>query len=311
MDTIFAGTAALGGLYHDIDDATAEGALSTAWEHGIRRFDTAPHYGIGVSERRVGAYLRTRPRGEFLLSTKIGRVLVPDATVDDDHSSNFYGTGGGLRRQYDYSGDGVRRSLADSRERMGLDRIDIALVHDPENHMDSALTEAPVALAALRDAGEISEWGVGTNFVDVATAFVERDPDRVLIAGRYSLLDRRAEPLLELAGGRGVKVMVAGVFNGGLLVGSHADLPMFDYAPAAEPLRAAAARMEQICAEHGVSLRAAALQFPARHPAVTNTVIGAGTAAEMADSLGQLAVPIPDELWVRLDACVPDQSVFS
>ena len=312
LESVVAGTAALGGLYHEVDDATAVGALRTAWEHGVRRFDTAPHYGIGTSERRTGAFLQTVPREEFVLSTKIGRILVPDASRSDDDGEIFFGTGGGLRRELDYSGDGARRSLADSQTRLGLDRVDIALVHDPEDHLDEALTGAAGALSQLRSGGSIGSWGVGTNFVDTAIAFVQRtDADRVLIAGRYSLLDRRAEPLLELAADHGVAVMVAGVFNGGLLVGSHADLPMFDYAPAAQPLREAAAAMERLCVEHGVSLRAAALQFPARHSGVTQTVIGAGTPAEMTDSLAELAVPIPDELWAALDSCVPDQSLLS
>lgn len=312
LDRIVAGTAALGGLYHEVDDQTAVGALATGWEHGVRRFDTAPHYGVGTSERRTGAFLQTVPRDEFVLSTKIGRILVPDRSRTDDDGEIFFGTDGGLRRELDYSGDGARRSLADSQTRLGLDRIDIALVHDPEHHLDDALTGAAGALSELRGRGEVSSWGVGTNFVDAATAFVERtDADRILIAGRWSLLDRRAEPLLELAATKGLTVMVAGVFNGGLLVGSHADLPMFDYAPAPEPLRAAAAAMERLCADHGVSLRAAALQFPSRHSAVAQTVIGAGTPTEMADSLAELAVPIPDELWAQLENCVPDQSLLS
>lgn len=306
---LIVGGAAIGGLYRPADPDEVDAALTTAWRHGLRAFDTAPHYGLGRSERLLGAFLQHRPREEFTVETKVGRILVPDPGVHDDLAAAFHGDTG-LRRVVDFSADGVRRSLADSLERLGLDRVDQVLVHDPEDHMDTALTAAAGALDALRDQGVIGAWGVGTNYVDVAEAFVRRtDADRVLIAGRYSLLDRRAEPLLALAAERHVDVAVAGVFNGGLLLGSAAGAPLFNYAPAPQQLRAAADAMEQACRHHGIALRAAALQL-ARHRGAAYTVLGCGTSAEFDDTLTQLAVPVPASLWAELDALVPDQSLL-
>lgn len=307
---LIAGGAAIAGLYRPTADDAAAEAVAAAWTFGVRAFDTAPHYGIGRSERILGEFLRDRPRDSFTIETKIGRVLVPDPSVVDDDDHNFFGTGGGLRRLEDYTADGVKRSLTGSLERLGLDRVDHLLVHDPEHHMATALGEVATTLSGLRDEGVIASWGVGTNFVDVATAFVEHtDADRVLIAGRSSLLDRRAEPLLARAAERHVDVAVAGVFNGGLLLGRAAGAPMFDYTPAPEPLRAAADAMEAACARHRVSLRAAALQLP-RHAGAAFTVLGCGTAAEFTDTLDQLAVEIPPDLWAELDTLVPDQSLL-
>ncbi len=304
-----AGTAAIGGLYQQVSDEQAAGLLHAAWDAGIREFDTAPHYGLGESERRLGTFLAGVPRDQVQVETKVGRIMVPDDSADDG-VDGYHGRTG-LRRVRDYSAEGVGRSLDDSLRRLGLARVDVALVHDPEEHMADALTAAARELGRRRADGTIRAWGVGTNFVHVAREFVRRtDLDRILLAGRYSLLDRRAEPLLTAAADAGVEVLIGGVLNGGLLAGAAAGLPMFDYAPAAEPLREAAARMERACVEHGVSLRAAALQFAGRHPAVRATVLGARSAAELTDTFEQLHTPIPDELWPILDACVPDQRLL-
>lgn len=308
---IVAGMAAIAGLYTSVSPAQAQTALDKAWSLGLRSFDTAPHYGSGESERRIGSFLQTRPREEFRLQTKVGRLLRPDPSVRTDDASIFAGLGQGIRQDFDFSADGVRRSHAESLDRLGLERVDTLLVHDPESHLDAALTDAAGALGRLRADGVIRGWGVGTNIVPVAEAFLEQtDLDRILIAGRYSLLDRRAEAMLDRAADAGVDVLVAGVLNGGLLLGGRAGLPMFNYVAASEPLRTAAAAMEQVCREHRVELRAAAFQFPRRHRGVTRTVIGSGTAEEFTDTLVQLSVQIPDELWAALDRCVPDQSLL-
>lgn len=301
------GCASMGGLYRPTTEDEAHEALHAAWELGVRSFDTAPHYGAGQSEEYLGAFLRTKAREDFTLSTKIGRLLYNDPTAEDG-AAGFYGAPRRSRRR-DYSAAGVRRSLEESLERLGLDRVDVLLVHDPEEHMPQALGEAAPALAALRDEGLIRAWGVGTNYAEVAERFVrEAGADAVLIAGRYSLLDRRAEHgLLAACAEHEVEVLAAGVLNSGLLVDPQPGAP-FNYAPAPEWILAAAQRMAAACARHGVSLRAAALQFPSRHPAVTEVVTGAGRADSIRDTVAQLSAEVPAALWAELDELIPEQS---
>jgi D-threo-aldose 1-dehydrogenase len=303
------GCAALGGLYRPITRPHAHAALDAAWELGIRHFDTAPHYGAGQSEEYLGEFLRTKPRDAFTVSTKVGRLLVDDPMVADG-AEGFFGAPA-RRRIRDYSAAGVRRSLEESLERLRLDRVDIVLVHDPDDHMDEAIGAAVPTLVQLRDEGVVSGFGVGTNEVAVAERFVrETEADHVLIAGRYSLLDRRAEAtLLPACADRGVRVLLGGVLNSGLLADPRPGAP-FNYAPAPAWLVEAARRMAAACRARGVSLRAAALQFPTRHPAVGAVVTGAATADELRDTHDQLRAPIPDDLWVDLDALVPDQNLL-
>jgi D-threo-aldose 1-dehydrogenase len=303
------GCAALAGLYAPVSDDTAKEALARCWELGVRAFDTAPHYGVGLSEERLGRFLRQRPRGEFVVSTKVGRLLIDDPQAPE-HGEGFAGTPR-RRRIRDYTADGVRRSLDASMERLGLDRIDLVLIHDPEDHMEEALQQAAPALSRLRDSGVIDGYGVGTNHCEVALRFAtETDSDHVLIAGRYTLLDRRAEQLLlPTCAERGVAVLAAGVLNSGLLADPSPGA-RFDYSEASPELLDAAARMERTCLSSGVSLRAAALQFAARHPAVVGVVIGAETAPLVQDCLIQRAVPIPPALWAELDALAPDQALL-
>lgn len=304
MSTVF-GCAALGGLYRPISREEAHAALAAAWDLGVRRFDTAPHYGVGQSEEYLGEFLRGKPRDEFVLSTKVGRLLVDDPTAADG-TDGFFGVPARSRVR-DYSADGVRRSIDASLGRLGLDRVDVVLIHDPEDHMDQALAEAAPALAGLRDGGVISGFGVGTNFTDVAERVVrETAADTVMIAGRYSVLDRRAErTLLPACAERGVTVLAAGVLNSGLLVDPRPGAP-FNYAPAPDWILEAAQRMATACRARGVTLRAAALQFPTRHPAVDAVVTGAGRPASVRDTDVQLRTTIPDDLWAELDALVPD-----
>ncbi|WP_226925219.1 aldo/keto reductase [Georgenia thermotolerans] len=300
------GCAALGGLYAPVSEAAAHEALQAAWDLGFRDFDTAPHYGVGQSEEYLGSFLAGRPRDSFTLSTKVGRLLVDDPGAVDG-TDEFYGTPKRSRVR-DYSAEGVRRSLEQSLGRLRLDRVDVLYVHDPEDHLEQALGEAAPELARLRAEGVITGYGVGTNFADVALAFLrETDADRFMIAGRYSLLDRRAErTLLPACADKGVRLVVAGVLNSGLLADPRPGAP-FDYAPAPDWLVAAARRMQAVCEAHGVPLRAAALQFPTRHPAVAAVVSGAGTAEQVHDVRAQLDVEIPAELWAELDAVLPDQ----
>ncbi|MFF3575184.1 aldo/keto reductase [Nocardia jiangxiensis] len=294
------GGAGYAGLYRAVDESSAADALTAAWDNGIRAFDTAPHYGGGLSEERLGRFLRTRDRTSYAVSTKVGRLLYcdPDAL---DGAEEFYGAPKRSRVR-DYSAAGVRRSLEESLRRLGLDRVDQLLIHDPEEHMDQALTEAVPELERLRAQGLTTGIGVGVNHVETALRFVREAPiDEVLIAGRYSLLDRRAETeLLTECARRGIRVRVAGVLNSGILADPLRQ-GTFDYVAADPEVIARAQAMETACAAYGVPLRAAAMQFPRRHPAVRAIVLGSGTRAEIEDSVAMLNVPVPEELWTELE----------
>lgn len=292
------GTAPLAGLFSAVDPDQAAAALEAAWDVGVRYFDTAPHYGAGVAERRLGAFLAGRPRAEFVVSTKVGRLLVPGAPDADE---GFRGEPD-LRRVRDYSAAGVYRSLAESLERTGLDAFDVVLVHDPDDHWDEAVGGAFPALARLRAEGAVRAIGAGMNQVGMLARFVrETDLDCVLVAGRYSLLDRSAaDDLLPLCAERGVGVLVGGVFNSGVLA-DPAPGATYDYAPAPEHVRRRALDLAARCADHGVPLAAAALQFPLRHPAVSGVVVGARSAEEVLANAGHAALRIPEALWADLD----------
>lgn len=299
------GTSPLGNLYAEVTDGEARAVVDAAWEAGIRLFDTAPHYGLGLAERRLGAALADRPRAEFVLSTKVGRLLVPDPAGAGRLDDEGFAVPATLRRVWDFSADGVRRSLDSSLERLGLDRVDVVHVHDPDDHADQALAEAVPALVELREQGVIGKVGVGVNQWRLPVRFVrESDVDIVMLAGRYTLLEQPAlADLLPLCARRGVEVVVAGVFNSGLLAGQDVpDDATHDYRQAPPELLARARRMARICARHGTTLPAAALWFPYGHPAVTAAVVGARTPAEIRADAAALATPPPGELWAELRA---------
>jgi D-threo-aldose 1-dehydrogenase len=292
------GGAPIGGLYAPVSAETAAATLQAAWDAGIRAFDTAPHYGAGLSEQRIGDFLAGRPRADFVVSTKVGRRLVPASGPGfADGVDEFYGSPP-LSRVRDYSADGTRRSLADSLRRLRLDRLDIALIHDPDEHMAEALDGAYPALARLRADGVVGAIGVGVTSTAVAEWFLTRcDLDYVLIAGRYTLLDdAAARSLFSLCRARGVAVLAGGVFNGGVLAGgAH-----FDYVLAPPAILARARRIAEVCARHDVPLAAAALRYVLLHPAVTAAVVGARTPGEIRADAGYLSFPIPDVLWTEL-----------
>jgi aryl-alcohol dehydrogenase-like predicted oxidoreductase len=295
------GGAPIGGLYAPVGDEAAAGTLAAAWGAGIRTFDTAPHYGAGLSERRIGEFLAGRPRDEFTVCTKVGRLLVP-ACGDVEGAEGFFGTPP-LTRVRDYSRDGVWRSLEQSLGRLGLDRVDIALIHDPDDFLAQAADEAYPALAELRAQGAVRAIGAGMNSAAALAWLVERcDVDCVLVAGRYTLLDDSAAAcLFPLCLRRGVAVLAGGVFNSGILADAG-DGATYDYAPAAPALLARARQMRDACARYGVPLAAAALRFPLRHPAVTAAVVGARAPAEIRSDAGYLSAEIPDALWEDLAA---------
>jgi D-threo-aldose 1-dehydrogenase len=298
------GGAPIGGLYAPVSDETAGGTLAAAWAAGIRAFDTAPHYGAGLSERRIGDFLGGRPRREFTVCTKVGRRLVPadrDAPAAEE-AEGFYGTPP-LTRIRDYSRDGVRRSLDESLGRLGLDRVDIALIHDPDDFMGQAADEAYPALAELRAQGVVRAIGAGMNAAAPLAWLVERcDLDCVLVAGRYTLLDQSAaDALFPLCLRRGVAVLAGGAFNSGILA-DPADGTTFDYAPAPPGLLGRVRRMSGACARYGVPLPAAALQFTLRHPAVTAAVVGVRSPEEITADTSYLCTPIPGALRAELEA---------
>jgi len=297
------GGAPIGGLYQPVSEQAAAATLAAAWDAGIRAYDTAPHYGTGRSERLIGDFLAGRPRQEFLLSTKVGRLLVP-AHGDVEGAEDFYGVEGPpLTRVRDYSRDGVLRSLEDSLRRLRLDRVDIALIHDPEDFLTQALDEAYPALADLRDQGVVAAIGAGMNSPAPLAWLIERcDLDCVLAAGRYTLLDTSAaDVLFPLCLARGVAVLAGGVFNSGILADPGEDA-RYDYAPAPPALLSRARRARDICAAHGVPLPAAALRYALRHPAVTAAVVGARSPGEIRADAGYLSADIPDALWPDLAA---------
>lgn len=298
------GGASAGNLYRETSDAEAAGAIQAAWDGGVRYFDTAPHYGLGLSEARLGAALGSRPRPEFVLSTKVGRLLEDNPSPSgSDVAAGGFAVPDRLRRRYDYSAAGVRRSLEDSLTRLGLDRVDIVYVHDPDDYVDEAIAGALPELARMREEGIIGAAGVGMNQWQAPLRMVrETDLDVVMLAGRWTLLDRSGAPLLAECADRGVSVVAAAPFNSGLLAQPWPpDGGLFNYGPAGPALLQRARDLARICHEHGVDLPTVAVQFPLRHPAVVSVVSGMRTAAQAATTVARLTTPVPDDIWAELE----------
>ncbi|WP_241246013.1 aldo/keto reductase [Microbacterium sp. 4R-513] len=299
------GAASIGNLYREVDDARARGALDAAWDGGIRYFDTAPHYGLGLSERRLGDFLRDKPRDDYIVSTKVGRLLEPNpAFAGGRDLAQGFDVPDDVLRRFDASAEGIRRSLEESLERLALDRVDILYLHDPDAYdLEWGLRDGLPALAALRDEGLVEAIGIGVNDSAVATrAVVEGDLDLVMIAGRYTLLEQTAaEDLLPACAARGVRVVAAAPFNSGLLAtsGPRADAT-YNYGEAPAEVIERASAIARVCAAFGVELPAAALQFPLRHPAVTTVVVGTANPASISENIARISAPIPDELWAVL-----------
>jgi D-threo-aldose 1-dehydrogenase len=301
------GVAQFGNLHRPTTEDEAEGAIDAAWEAGIRTFDTAPHYGLGLSERRLGRLLAQRPRDEFVLSTKVGRLLVPNpgATGRDTEGFDVPAT---TRREWDLSRDGILRSLDESLTRLGLDRVDILYIHDPDLPADGwerASKEAVPALVELREQGVIGAFGVGMNESAMPARFVrECDIDLVMLAGRYTLLEQGAlDDLLPLAEERGVGIVIAGVYNSGLLA---VDRPgkdaKYNYETAPRELIDRAGRLADVCESHGVTLPEAAIAYPLHHPAVVSVVVGARNREQVDGNVARFSKTIPASLWTDLVA---------
>ncbi len=300
-------------IFTAVSDDAARATVRHAWDLGIRYFDTAPLYGYGASERRVGAALRGQHRDAYVLSTKVGRLVrTPDAIGPDDELDRqrfdgrddaFYEVSGPERIVFDYSADGVRRSIEESLERLGLDRIDVALIHDPDDHWQAALVGAYPALARLREEGTIRAVGAGMNQSEMLTRFVrETDMDAILLAGRYTLLEQGAlDELLPACEERGVAVLIGGVMNSGLLADPRAG-SRFNYTPAPAEVIERARRIGDVCDRHGVPLRAAAIQFPLAHSVVASLVVGVRTTAHLDEYPAYARLEIPGALWDDLRA---------
>ena len=306
------GSAPLGGLLRETPETDAAAAVAAAFDAGLFHFDTAPQYGGGLAERRLGAALRDRPRASFVLSTKVGKLVRPAGPEGSAGPSPFVGAPA-HEIVYDYSYDGALRSLDASLRRLGTDRVDILLIHDVNRkyHGDRVMERfaeardgACRALRRLREEGAIRAFGPALNEVDVSLRFVrETDADCLMLPRRWTLLDRSAEAeLLPLCHERGVGVLVAAPFDSGILATGAVPGATYDYRPAAPEVLGRVQGLERLCAGFGVPLRAAALQFPLRHPAVASVVAGMRSRREVEESLAAMRAPIPEEFWAALDA---------
>lgn len=291
------GTAPLAGLYEAVPEARALQTLERAFELGLRYFDTAPLYGHGLAEERTGAMLRQKPRDAFILSTKVGRLLRPGEPPPD---GQFKGTPK-VVPVFDFSYDAVMRSLEESLGRLGLDRVDILFIHDPDEHYEAAVRGAYPALARLRDEGVVGAIGAGMNQSEMLAAFArETDMDCFLLAGRYTLLEQGAlSELLPLCQERNIAIVIGGVFNSDLLAdprpGAH-----FNYEPAGAELVERAQRIAQVCAHWSVPLKAAALQFPMAHPSVASVLVGCRSVEHLEENVHLFEHEVPDGLWSEL-----------
>jgi D-threo-aldose 1-dehydrogenase len=300
------GSAPLGGLFNPVSDQDAERTVERAYELGLRFFDTAPLYGMGLAEQRMGRALRQFPRDSYVLATKAGRLIRQGGPPEPGQS--YHGAPAGMEPVFDFSAEGVRTSVRESLERLGLDRVDVVHLHDPDDHYEPALTEGYPALAELRRAGSIRAVGAGMNQAAMEARFLRAAAfDCFLLAGRYTLLDQSGlTELLPLAAERRASIIAGGVFNSGLLAAPVAG-STYDYRPAPPELVDRAQRLAAVCRNHGVPLAAAAIQFPLGHAAVAAVVIGARSPGELEEDVALFETPIPAQLWeeLRADGSIP------
>ena len=303
------GGAPLGNLFQAVGEDQAQQALAAAWALGLRYFDTAPLYGNGLSEQRIGRFLRGQPRDSYVLSSKVGRVLSADATAGDAQFGYVHVPR--CRVQFDYSADGTLRSIEDSLRRLGVDRLDIAYIHDidvrthgamqPQRFREAMEGVVPV-LQRLRREGVLRAIGLGVNETQPCVdALRHGDFDCFMVAGRYTLLDSSAhQALIPACAARGVQLVVAGAYNSGILATGAVPGARYDYAPASDAVRDRVARIEGVARAHGVPLRAAALQFALGSPVVSQVMVGVRSAAEVADAEAMFRQPVPAAFWSAL-----------
>jgi D-threo-aldose 1-dehydrogenase len=297
------GAAQFGNLYRETTDEQAAGAVEAAWAAGIRYFDTAPHYGLGLSEQRLGPLLSGYPRDEYLVSSKVGRLLVDSPESAGRPDDEGFAVPADKRRVWDFSRDGILRSIESTLTRTGLDSLDIAYLHDPDDHLDQALGEGIQTLIDLREQGVVRAVGAGMKQSEALAALIRAaDVDLVMLAGRYTLLEQgAADDLLPLALERGVGVVIAGVYNTGLLSSARpAEGAKYEYEDAPIELIARANAIADVCERYDVTLPEAALAFPLLHPAVVSVVVGVRDAAQVASNVERYSKPIPAALWTEL-----------
>ncbi|MBL8789030.1 MAG: aldo/keto reductase [Rhizobiales bacterium] len=309
------GAAPLGNLYRAVSDKDATATLEAAWKAGIRYYDTAPLYGLGLSETRLNPFLRGRKRSDYVLSTKVGRVLHVCPPAERTGIGKFFDTPS-RREEYDYSYDGIYRSLEASFERLGVDSIDILLAHDLDifthksaerrDHYMKVLFESGYkAMRKLRDEGVVKAIGAGINEVE-ACAMLARggDFDLFLLAGRYTLLEQEAalDSLLPLLQERGIGIVLGGPYNSGILATGARPGAWYNYDPAPPAVLERVKRIEAVCKAHKVKLPQAALRFPLTHPCVVSVIPGAASPKEVALNLRTMSARLPKALWKDLKA---------
>jgi D-threo-aldose 1-dehydrogenase len=300
------GGANLGNLHAPMTDDDADALLEAAWDAGIRYFDTAPHYGLGLSERRLGRFLAGKPRDGYVVSTKAGRLLRPSPATAGERDADLYDVPADVARVWDFTADGVRRSLEESLQRLGLDRVDVLYLHDPEGAgLEGALATGVPAVVGLREEGLVDAVGVGSTSNEALVAAARAGGlDLLMVAGRFTLLEQpAAAELLPECRERGIGVVVAGVFNSGLLASPRpGGGARYEYLEAPPDVLARAQRLADVCDGFGVELPAAALQFPRREPVVRSVVLGAASAAELRETVDRAHAPVPEALWDALAA---------
>ncbi|HEX8667553.1 MAG TPA: aldo/keto reductase [Allosphingosinicella sp.] len=312
FSTLGFGAAPIGNMHRRLEEEEAAATVESAWAAGMRYFDTAPLYGHGLSERRVGAALREKPRDEFVVSTKVGRLLEPCAPGEEE--AGIYKETPQVRVRFAYSYDAVMRSFEESLSRLGLGRIDILYVHDVDalTHGNDEAADARIgelldtggwrALDELRSTGAVAAIGAGVNTVRACERLLElADPDIFLLAGRYTLLDQSAAVrLLPACVERGVAVVLGGPYNSGILATGPVPGAWYDYEAAPEPILARARRLQEVCERHDVPLARAALHFPLSHPAIVSVIPGSQTRAEVERNVATFTDPPPAALWREL-----------
>ena len=293
------GTSPFGGLFASVSESAVADVISTSMELGLNYFDTAPHYGMGSAEVRLGRNINHLPRSSFVVSTKVGRLIVPSEKADDPGWENSTAA---VERIFDFSAAGIERSLLESLERLKMESVEMVFIHDPDGAADQAISEAYPVLERLRAEGIVKTIGIGITSNEIPTRFInETDIDVVLIALKYTLLDQSAgAELLPTALRKGVSVIAGGVFNSGILTNPKAGAT-FNYEPASPEVLARAQKIEKFFVDRGVSLAQAALQFPMQHPAISAILVGCRSADEVTTNVALYNREIDSHIWREFD----------
>ena len=293
------GTSPFGGLFASVSESAVADVISTSMEMGLNYFDTAPHYGMGSAEVRLGRNINHLPRSSFVVSTKVGRLIVPSEKADDPGWENSTAA---VERIFDFSAAGIERSLLESLERLKMESVEMVFIHDPDGAADQAISEAYPVLERLRAEGIVKTIGIGITSNEIPTRFInETDIDVVLIALKYTLLDQSAAiELLPTALKKGVSVIAGGVFNSGILTNPKAGAT-FNYEPASPEVLARAQKIEKFFVDRGVSLAQAALQFPMQHPAISAILVGCRSADEVTTNVALYNKEIDSHIWSEFD----------